>query len=164
MSEEQKPLIQRTVKRFTDKLPARFRQPGFLQFIRYGIAGGLTTLVNLGIYAFLREVPRLGENISETIAVVSSVVFAYFPNKFFVFRARCGSRRELFREALSFFTSRGATAVLEFLGVALLITELRLHEQIGVSDFWVKAMLTVAVILLNFLLSKVIVFRVSKEK
>ena len=160
MQEEGKTPIQHLL----DKLPERFRAPEFLQFVRYLIAGGLTTVVNLGMYALLREIFHVEINFSQNIAVVCALVFAYFPNKFFVFRRRCASRQALFREAISFFSSRVFTAVLESVGVALLITELKLHDIIGVSDFWIKAALTVIVVLLNYLLSRVLVFRKTKEK
>ena len=146
-------------QRLINRLPARARTPGFLRLIRYAVAGGLTFVVNIGLYALLRE--SLGWEVTPAniVAVLCAVVFAYLVNKWFVFKTRCPNRKELFREALSFFSARAATMLLEIGGVFLLVDLVRLHELIGLRDFWIKAALTVLVVLLNYVFSKWFVFR-----
>jgi putative flippase GtrA len=137
----------------------------------YIIAGGLTTLVNYVLFfllifflsgefnfpAMLRE--RSGSpaifNIANAIAVTGAVVFAYVINKLLVFGTKCEDLRDLLREALAFFASRGVTMLFEIGACAFLVTLLRFPE------FSTKLAVTVVVIILNYLLSVTVVFKKS---
>ena len=133
-------------------LPKRLRTPGFFEFIRYAVIGGLTTAVNFGLSALLYGALKWDENLSNVIAVVCAVIFAYLANKWFVFRTRCTGRRDLLREAFSFFSARAATMLLEIGGLFLLVT------KAGLPFFWIKAALTVLVVLINYVFNKRRVF------
>ena len=158
MHEEETTLKQRLIGR----LPPRLRGQEFLRFVRYLVAGGLTTAVNLGMFALLHNVAHTVFNLANIVAVSCSVVFAYVVNKRFVFRTRCENRTEFLREALSFFSARAVTIVFE-VGVGYVLVDItKVHIVLDLNEFWIKAALTVIVVLLNYLLSKVIVFRKSK--
>ena len=158
MTEEGSTLKQRLIGR----LPPRLRGHEFLRFLRYLVAGGLTTAVNLGVFTLLYHLLHVEFNMSNIVAVLCSVVFAYAVNKRFVFRTHCVNRLEFFREALSFFSARAITIVLEIGGGYFLVDIMDLHNMLGLDEFWIKTALTVIVVLLNYLLSKVLVFRKSK--
>jgi putative flippase GtrA len=136
----------------------------------YLIAGGLTTLIHYGLFFALRillggESFDLAAIFSEksrdpaafntvnTIAVLGAVVFAYFINKLMVFQTKCENTRDLLREAVAFFASRGVTVLFEIGAGAFLVTLL------GFPEFSTKLAVTVVVVLLNYLLSVTIVFR-----
>ncbi|MCL2747924.1 MAG: GtrA family protein [Oscillospiraceae bacterium] len=141
------------MRRLLDRLPAWAQAPEFLRFVRYAAMGGLTTAVNLGVFVLLREALRWDQNLSNIIAVVVAVLFAYFTNKWFVFKTRCQNKRDLLREAASFFSGRAVTMAMEAGGFLLL------DMLTGLPDFWKKAPVTVVAILLNYLFSKRFVFR-----
>ena len=134
-------------------LPAWTRTTEVRRMARYLVAGGLTTVVNFGIFALLHGRLGWGENRSNVIAVICAVLFAYFINKWFVFHTRCSSVRELIREAFSFFAARGVTMVLEIGGVFLFVT------WGGLPAYWTKLGITLVIVLLNYIFSKLFVFK-----
>jgi putative flippase GtrA len=143
-------------------------------FFLYLVAGGLTTLVNYTLFILMMFL--LGEgldisamflersanpamfNVANTIAVIGAVIFAYFINKLMVFRTKCGNSRALLREALAFFGSRGLTMLFEIAACAFAVTLLKFPE------FSTKLVVTIIVVLLNYLLSVTVVFRKNENK
>jgi len=134
-------------------LPKRLRTPNILEFIRYAVIGTLTFLLNNGLFNLLHSALHWEENLSNVISVFVSVVFAYLGSKWFVFLTHCKDKRALLREAFSFFSARAVTMVIEIGGLYLLVT------RAGLPAVWIKLGLTVLVILLNYIFSKLFVFR-----
>ena len=126
-----------------------FGSERFRELIRYGIIGVCTTAVNFAVFFLLR--PVLQVDAANVIAIVSSVLFAYITNKLFVFRSRAKNFKALIAECGSFFSSRAFTMMLEFAGVAAL--------RFIILDWQAKIIFNVVVIVLNYILSKKIVFR-----
>lgn len=135
----------------TDKLKALWRK--YRQLAAYCIAGGCTTLVNLSLFYLLRYTAGLNENLANTLSVVAAVLFAYAANKLFVFRTRCDSIASLMREMFSFFAARGLTMLIEVGGGFVLMTLLGINEMLS------KLGLTVVVLILNFIFSKLFIFK-----
>jgi len=127
-----------------------------LQIIRYLFAGGCTTLVNFTLYTLLTRAAEMGTNISNVIAVSVSILFAYIINKLFVFASRAESPRALLREFVSFVSARGMVIMLEVVGLYVF------HTLLGLYDIAVKAVLTVIVIVLNYVISRFWVFNRQK--
>jgi putative flippase GtrA len=135
----------------------------------YLFVGCLTTLVNyILLFVFLRvfgqEIDVLsmfsGEsedvfvfNLANTLAVVGAVIFAYLTNKFIVFASRTETKRAFWRELAAFFASRGLTMLFEIAACAFLVSVLRFPEMPS------KLVVTIVVILLNYLLSSKFVFK-----
>ncbi|MDL2273574.1 GtrA family protein [Oscillospiraceae bacterium OttesenSCG-928-G22] len=124
-----------------------------MKLVRYGVFGVLTTLVNFSVFWLLSGIIGLPVDPSNAIAIVTSVFFAYVANKLFVFKSHVGSARALFAEALTFFSSRAVTMLIEFFGVMCFSTYL------GYPATPVKLIANVLVIVLNFVFSQWIVFR-----
>ena len=123
------------------------------ELVTYGIIGGLTTLVNfVALNAFVYGL-RWNETLSNAVAIVLSILFAYVTNKKIVFRSRCETLSALFGEMAAFFAARALTFVLDLGGVYLL------HTLWGYNLNLSKLFLQVAVIVLNFIFGKFIVFR-----
>ena len=123
----------------------------FFELVRYGVIGVCTTLVNFVIFYLLDTVLGL-----DVISVVSAVIFAYVTNKLFVFQHRCDSFAALVREAVSFFSARGVTMLIEVGGV-FIATLLKLDAMLS------KIALNVIVLVLNYVFSKWFVFRKEKK-
>lgn len=130
----------------------------YRQIATYCIAGGLTFLVNIGLFELLYYVLDINKTIANVIAVASAVVFAYVANKLFVFRTRCKSIYDLFREMVSFFAARGVTMLIEIGGGVLLMDVFKLDER------WSKIGLTILVIILNYVFSRLFVFHKRSEE
>lgn len=131
--------------------------------ILYLVFGALTTLVNFVIFWAMNR--ALGEEyalLSETVAFVAAVLFAFFTNKPFVFESKDWSAKTLSREIPAFFGGR----ILSFLIEAGLVLAARdlLHagryEFLGIDGLTLaKVPISVIVIVLNYIFSKIFVFR-----
>ncbi len=144
-----------------EKLLALYRK--YREPINYLIFGGLTTLVSLGAYALFVEACGLGILAGKALSWVCAVTFAFITNKLWVFFSAGKDAKTILREALGFFASRAATGVVEFAGLPLLM-RLGLDQPLfGVEGFAANIVVTVVVIILNYILSKFLVFRKKKD-
>lgn len=126
------------------------------EFISYGVFGVLTTLVNILLFR-LGMMAGITYSIANILAVLGAKLFAYVTNKLFVFRHHCANAKELIMEILRFVFARGFTGVVDILGMIFAVEILCADEMIA------KYILQVIVILLNYILSKKIVFRSKKQ-
>ena len=121
--------------------------------ILYGVFGALTTAINIAAYALCYRALHLPNVPSNVIAWILGVAFAFITNKLYVFESRSLARGTVVRELVSFVSARLATGLLDlavmFVGVDLL------HGP----DLVFKVISNVVVIVLNYVLSKLIVFR-----
>lgn len=121
----------------------------------YIVFGGLTTAVDwLSFWLLRRFVPSLNENISNAIAVVISIIFAYFTNRNYVFKS---SENNKIHEFLKFFASR-----LFSLGVNV-VSFWILTDIASMNEYIAKAIIAVFVVILNYITSKIFVFKKSKQ-
>ncbi|MCD7813792.1 MAG: YfhO family protein [Lachnospiraceae bacterium] len=122
------------------------------QAVRYIFFGGCTTAVNLISYYLLCLV-GFNITVANTIAVLLAILFAYVVNKLFVFEHRTRSVMELCREAGSFIGMRLGTMLIEVFGVLCLVCIW------GVPNMVSKLLIQVVILILNFLISKFVVFK-----
>jgi len=135
------------------------------EYVRYLVAGGLTTLVSLGVFQGLcalfgvdPEAPdSVYVTVANTISIVAAVIFAYVINKRMVFRSRCETVPQLLREFFGFAGGRVFTMLLEIAGVYLLVNVLGQYPLLG------KIETEVVVVILNYIISKFLVFRKRKQ-
>ena len=124
------------------------------RILRYIFYGGLTTLVNWGVFFLLRKVFHAAFNPANAVSVVAAILFAYFVNSRFVFETRASSFSEHLREFLKFISGRALTMIVEIGGGWLLV------EVLGWNETLVKiVLLQVIVLVLNYIISRFIVFR-----
>lgn len=120
----------------------------------YIVFGVLTTAVDWLSFWLLRNfVPSLNENISNAVAVVISIIFAYFTNREYVFKSNVTNK---FMEFLKFFASRLFTLGVNVVSFWLLTDFASMNEYIA------KAIIAVFVVILNYIISKLFVFKNSK--
>ncbi len=121
--------------------------------MRYLIAGGCTTLVNLLSFFLLRTFTTIERNTCNAIAIAMAIAFAYFANKFFVFQSRKTGVYATIVEAVQFVGARVISMAVEILGFAILCDSFRIHE--GLS----KLLVQVVVLVLNYVFSKLFIFK-----
>ena len=121
--------------------------------ILYGVFGALATAINIVAYALCYRVLRLPNVPSNVLAWALAVLFAFVTNKLYVFESKSLERGTVLRELLSFVGARLATGLLDlavmFVGVDVL------HGP----DLVFKVASNIVVIILNYVFSKLIVFR-----
>ncbi len=144
-----------------------------LEGMRYLICGGLSTLVNivayaLGAYIFFMAIPErivkltiignlslsfsLRVTISDTFAFIVALIFAYWVNKTIVFDSKCKNVKALAKEIFSFTSCRIFTQIIS-LGMMNFAVVIHMNEII------MKIIANIVVIILNFILSKLIIFK-----
>lgn len=120
--------------------------------VSYVIFGALTSIVNIGVFEFF-FLTGSDYRTANLIALITAKLFAYVVNKVFVFRTRTGSVGALLREFGLFTLARGSTMIVDWIGLILLVSMLGLSEHIG------KLIITVIVVILNYVFGKFLVFR-----
>jgi len=126
--------------------------------VRYVIVGGVTTLVNFGLFELLWGVFGIDVTISNVASIFAAIIFAYIANKLIVFRCRSDSKAALMFEFSKFVGSRLFTMALEVGAVFLLHNTLMFDARLSKVSSLVFVMVT------NFVINKVIVFRTGKAE
>ena len=148
-----------------EKLRALLRE--HRELVSYVFWGGMTTLVNYVSYTLLTELFHVYYLTSNIIAWAVSVLFAYFVNKIFVFRSKDWSWKVALRELWQMAASRLFTLGLETVILWFFVDTLRFGDAViqltaGVSihgDAVVKLAANVVVVIVNYVLSKFIIFK-----
>ncbi len=125
--------------------------------MRYLVFGLLTTLLNLLIFTICCRIIKIQVVISNIISWIIAVLFAYVTNKLYVFDSKVIQKKELAREIISFFYARIVTLVIET--IFLWITVIKL----GLNEIIMKIIANIIVIILNFVFSKVFIFKKEKK-
>lgn len=136
----------------------------YRELIVYFITGCLTTLVNWAAYALCVRIFGWNVAVSNAIAWVVAVIFAYVTNKLWVFRSYNWEIRFVLREAFLFVSARILTGIFEIVSVPLLVNIGLDQSLLGVRGMWAKVLVSVVVMVLNYVFSKLIVFRRPKDR
>ena len=121
--------------------------------LSYLFFGVLTTVVNYIIYLPCYNLLHLSASVSNAIAWVAAVAFAFLTNKPFVFRSHDWSAKVVVPELVKFVGTRIGSGVLETL--ILFVTVDMLHWN---GNLW-KLVTSVLVVILNYVGSKLLVFK-----
>lgn len=121
--------------------------------ILYLFFGAFTTLVNIVSYLFFTRVILFNFMVANVFSWILAVLFAYVTNKFFVFESKRVEIRFLFKEFLSFVSFRLLSGVIEMVIMYIMI------DLLFVNDVIVKVFTNIVVIVLNYLFSKMIIFK-----
>ena len=121
--------------------------------LAYLFFGVLTTVVNYIIYLPCYNLLHLSAAVSNAIAWVVAVAFAYLTNKPFVFRSYDWSAKTVVPELTKFVGTRIGSGALE---TAILFVTVDLEGMSG--NLW-KLLTSVLVVILNYIGSKFLVFR-----
>ena len=125
----------------------------YKEIIMYLVFGVLTTVVNIVVYFLSAELLLINYLISNALAWFLSVLFAYITNRKYVFES---SSQNILKEAVSFFSSRLATGILDMVLMWLFV-----YFNV-VNDVIAKVIVNVIVVVLNYVLSKLVVFKGDK--
>ena len=131
--------------------------------MRYLIFGVLSTIVNivtatLTYYVIFAKLPEeIKVNLSTIIAIIAAWIFAYVTNKLYVFDSKTSNVKELMQEIGSFVGCRIVTAIVELIIMNVFVTKLQFNYII------MKIISNVIVIILNFVFSKLIIFKKGEK-
>lgn len=101
--------------------------------------------------------------IANLIAWVAGVAVAFVTNKIWVFESHIKSFHGVMKELGLFVGSRLVTGIIEWFGLPLVIMLGMNQTLFGVQGFFAKVLISVIVVILNYIFSKLIVFK-NKNK
>ena len=134
-----------------DKIKEIVKKVCTKEVILYGIFGILTTIVNLASFYILTNILKWGENVSNIIAILLAVIFAYITNKDLVFHSNAKTIKEKGMQFIKFMSGRAFTMIVEWGGCFILFLT-------PIPQMISKLAMTIIVIILNFFISKFFVF------
>ena len=132
----------------------------YKEIIIYLIFGILTTIISLLTYYLLTytilnpEIP-LELQIANIISWITCVTFAYITNRKYVFNSQ---NKNIIKEIIKFYTSRLSTLFLDMLFMYIFVTKLNLNDKI------IKIIINIIIIILNYILSKILVFKPKENQ
>jgi len=127
----------------------------YKDIIPYLFFGICTTMVNVVVY-WISAYP-LGLDImpSTILAWILAVLFAYVTNRKWVFHSEAKGKKAIIKEIISFFACRLATGIVDGLCMFVFV------ELLEWNDVIVKFTANVLVIILNYITSKLVIFKRS---
>ena len=159
----------------------------YKELISYLFFGVVTTLVNWAVYAVMVRLLHIDlNNVAESdnvfmslvngaagkairllvfaniIAWLAGVIVAFITNKIWVFESKSFRPKTVLKELWTFVAARLATGILEWFGIPLLVLIGLNQSLFGIEGFWAKALVSVIVVVSNYVFSKLIVFKKKK--
>ena len=135
----------------------------WFEIVSYLFFGVATTLVNWVIYSVCIKLLGLDMTCSNAIAWGFSVIFAFVTNKLYVFKSKTAELFSVIKEFISFVIARMFSGVIEIFGPTLLYRAGLKASLFHVEGFASKIAVSVVVVILNYVLSKALVFGKKKQ-
>lgn len=129
----------------------------YREIILYIFFGGCTTVVNYVVYFVLIQFLSVDYLISNIVAWIFAVLFAYVTNRGMVFHSETSGVKSRLKELAAFFGSRLFSLAVETVLLFVFVKWLFMNEFIA------KIILAVVVVVLNYIASKLFVFRKKKD-
>ena len=125
----------------------------YWNILSYLFFGVLTTVVNYAVYLPCYNLLHLSAAVSNVIAWVVAVAFAYLTNKPWVFKSHDWSLKTVVPELTKFVACRIGSGVLET-GIIFVFV-----DWLGFNGNVFKLITSVLVVILNYIGSKLLVFK-----
>lgn len=125
----------------------------YKELISYGFWGVATTVVNYAVYFLCTQGLHVNYMLSNVISWIVAVVFAFLVNKVFVFGSSRWERETLFGELWKFVSARVLSGAMETLVLFVFVDLLHFNDGI------IKIVVGILVILLNYVVSKLLIFK-----
>ena len=129
----------------------------YQEIINYLIVGFLTTLVSIFTYFIFSLILDINKNIlfilANILSWICAIVFAYITNKKYVFKTTYFNKKEEIKTFSFFITSRLTTLFIELTFMFFTVKILLLNDKIA------KVIAQIIVIVLNYFISKIFVFK-----
>lgn len=125
----------------------------YKDIVLYLFFGVCTTLVNVIAYWICAHPLDINTMTSTIIAWVLAVLFAYITNRNWVFQSEAHTSKDILKEIMSFFGCRFATGIVDWACMFIFV------QLFCLNDIFVKVATNVLVVVLNYVASKIIIFR-----
>lgn len=125
----------------------------YKELVLYAIFGCLTTVLNIVVYFILTHIFIFNFMFSNALAWMIAFIFAYYTNSKFVFSYLPFFSEGCLRRFIKFFNSRIFTGVLDMFLMWFFVGDLKINDSIS------KFVVNVIVIILNYVMSKFLIFK-----
>lgn len=125
------------------------------EIISYIFFGGLTVFINIVAYWIFYNYLNLSLVLSNTLAWIVAVIFAFITNKLFVFNSKIATKAQFFKEISSFFMFRLLSYLIDMSMMFFMVTSLSINDMIS------KIIVNIVVIIFNYIASKLFIFKTN---
>lgn len=125
----------------------------YRSFIAYAVFGVLTTVVNIVTYNLCYVHAGMSNTLSNVVAWILAVTFAYLTNKVWVFDSKSWAWEVLKREVPAFVSCRLATGIMDLVIMYICVDLMHWNAML------MKLISNVLVIVLNYIFSKLVIFK-----
>lgn len=130
----------------------------YKEAVDYLFWGGVAFVLSVVLFYVFANVMGLYEQIANVFSWIICVIFTYLTNRFFVFQSKVKGIKKVWKEFKDFITARLLTLVMENVILFIMIDLLTVNNMIS------KLTGQFVVIVSNYFLSKLWIFRKEKEK
>ena len=121
-------------------------------YLFFGIS---TTVINIYVYYICSAFINLSTLFSTCIAWVFAVSFAYCTNRIWVFQSNAHTVKKIIIEVYNFFLYRLLTGFLDIVIMYIFV------DIFNINSIIIKTLSNILIIILNFIASKLIIFKKS---
>ena len=141
-----------------------------IELIKYGFWGGITTLINLILFAFLDSLSVMHYVVANGIAYTVAVVINYVCNKLFVFTdvdAKRTDKRENAVQFVKFVLLRAVSLLVDsalfYLFVELLEDVIVINIGFITTRLIIRVLLSAVIIMATYVINKMFIFNGAKR-
>lgn len=121
----------------------------YKEIILYLVFGILTTIINVISFWLCNDILKMNYKLSNIIAWLLAVAFAFITNKLIVFE----SKQNILREGIVFFGARVFSLFVDMIIMIAMIDYLKIHALIS------KIIVNIIVVIINYIFSKYFIFQ-----
>lgn len=130
------------------------------EIINYLIFGVLTTIVSLGSYYLLTSFifnpnDAIELQITNILSWIFAVTFAYFTNRKYVFNS---NDNNIIGEMVKFYLARLTSLLIDMLLMYIFVSYLKYNDKI------IKVIVQIIVVTMNYIFSKILIFKNQRVK
>lgn len=126
-----------------------------IPIMKYLLFGFLTTVISLGSFWLFLRLTNWNENVCNFLSIVLGILSAYILNRNYVFESK---EKNILEEFSKFVMARIASTLFDMVSFYIFATCLSFNEMI------VKVIISIVVVILNYFLSKILVFKKKENE
>lgn len=128
------------------------------EILLYLIFGGLTTVISISVFYLLNVTLGANEHFANIVSWLAAVLFAFLTNRGIVFNSKTHTALGFLRQMFKFYMGRVTTLLVEEAVIFLFITKM------GLNSLAVKLSAQIIVVILNYIISKFLIFKEGKKQ
>lgn len=125
----------------------------YKEIILYLVFGVSSTILNIIAFWLCNDILKIDYKISNIVAWILAVIFAFITNKLIVFESKNKTKNETTREVIAFFVARVFSLGVDMAMMIFMIDYLKINSLVS------KFIANVVVVIINYIFSKFFIFK-----